>query len=196
MARWVDERARLNELLVTAVGCSGSGMPAIVRTAAVGALGRESPSRVYPFEAPRHWRRWLLVATAVQAIAVVMVLRPPVSRAAQPNVTTLTLPSAGSSSPQTKQDHSTPRAADAPATDAAPPLATSPAAQAPLAEAAAPRANDARNPAGSAAVGVDRVRLAAANAGADIAAGRVPLARRALVQRYFAAIQLQRKPPR
>jgi hypothetical protein len=196
LARRVDERARLNDLLVTAVDCAGDGMPALVRTSAIAALGRESAPRAFPFEWPLHWRRWLIVAALVQVIVLPTVFRDPASRAAQSGLSALALP-AGSAEPQKMPGESAKPGADT--TQAQPSPAVAPSSAAATSRAALPTSTNPGAPdaiaAGASGAG-DRLRLAAASADAEIAAGRVPLARRALVRRYFAAMQPQRKQPR
>lgn len=199
IARHIDARAGLNDLVVTAVDCGGDGMPALVRRRSLEALARESPARAFPLRAPRHWRRWLLSAAVVQLAAVPIALRAPARRDVAQGLSALSLPPApgGASASAGNGQQS---AAPNPAAPGASPNAVAAAAEAThagtarAAEAVTPNARDA---AGAASNGPDdRLRLAVANAGADIAAGRVPLARRAMVERYFAALQSQKRRPR
>lgn len=197
LARRIDAGAHLNDLVVTAIGCDGDGMPAAVRRACLAALAAESPKRVMPFEAPPHWRRWIAAAGAVQLIAVPMLFRAPAARATAPGLSALAMPaastSAGANGKNGSQDaKSNPPAPGTPANATVNPTpAVAPAGSARGSDAVTANARDAGGNGSDA-----RLRLAIANADADIAAGRVPLARRAIVQRYFAAIQSQRRPPR
>jgi hypothetical protein len=200
LARRVDANGRLNDLIVTAIDRDGGDMAAMVRRAAIAALAEESPRRAIPFEASRRWRLWIAAAGVVQLAAVPMLFRAPAERAAASGLSALTMPAAsGGPGVSGKSDRSN-GASNPPTADAS----TGAVAKAPAeaAQAGAPVGSDgltatARDDAAVGAPGNDdQLRLAIANADADMAAGHVPLARRALVQRYFAAIQSQRKPPR
>ena len=200
LARQIDARAGLNDLVVTSLQCGGDGMPALVRRAGLASLARESPSRAYPFRAPRQWRWWLLAATAVQLVAVPMLLRAPAERTAAPGLSALSLPPASGAAGANAASGRETAAANPTTLGGTPNTTTRTAAEAKLT--GTPLASDALNTAArdAAAAGVsgndDRLKLAAANADAEIAAGRVPLARRAMVQRYFAALQSQKRRPR
>lgn len=194
LARRIDARGRMKDLIVTAVTCDGDGLASLVRRSAIAELARFPRASAYPIEAPRHWRRGLLAAAVAQFAILPFAFRPPVERAAAQNLTALTLPpAAGAAAPGAPAKSADPaRTSSAPATPQAPTASKQlPGAAETLPVGAAAGSGD--SGAGNAA---DRVRLAAMNAKADIAAGRVPLARRAIVTRYFAAIDNQRKPPR
>jgi hypothetical protein len=195
LARRLDERAGLKDLLVTAIDGRVSEMHAVVRQAGLSALAKESPARAYPIELPRQWRRWLVVAGLAQVIALPLVVRSPAGRAPQTGLTSLPLPSArggpSSSAPRVEQRSRS----EYPTADAAQAGAGS---KASTEARPGPAVATDRAGAGGSAAAADagRLRLAAANADAEIASGRVPLARRGIVERYFANIQSQRKRPR
>jgi hypothetical protein len=194
LARRIDERARLNDLVVTAIGGRGDGMHAIVRRAGIAALAKAPAARIHPFELPHHWRRWLIAAGVAQAVALPLAFRAPAIRA-QTGPASLTLPSS-SDSANTGRNREPQR-----------PRPESSAPDVSQAEAGSKSSDQAvRRPAegtdrpvsaGSASTSADgdRLRLAATDANAQIASGRVPLSRRAIVERYFATIQSQRKRP-
>jgi hypothetical protein len=191
LARRIDARARLNDLIVTSVSCGGDGMPSVVRRAGISALVRESTGSIFPLEAPRHWRRWLGAIAVVQLVAVPLAFRAPASRAPQSALTSLTLPASGGSSsarPSSQSDKSAaPAAAQTPQSNGAAAASEIDAAHivrdAPQTGVAKPAVAD----------NGGRLKIATANAGADIAAGRVPLARRTIVEKYFAALQAQKE---
>lgn len=193
LARRIDTRARLNDLVVTAIGCETEGMPAVVRRAGIDALARETPRAIFPFEPPAHWRRWLAAAAATQMIAIPLAVRAPAARPAQNDLTSLALPAAASPTAPARNENPNPPS-QAPANAASPQMtqSTTGAAGARIDPSSAPRpgAADAR---ASGAGNDDRLRIAARNAYADITAGRVPLAKRDIVEKYFAAIQGQKE---
>lgn len=199
LARRIDARARLNDLIVTAIDCGGDGLPAIVRRESLAALERESPAHAYPFEPPRHWRRFVVAAAAVQVVALAMLFRAPAGRAPEPGLGALVLPASSSTSASAGRDQQHPAqrpAAEQTASDTAPRAIVPASATTTRAGARAGADDSDAGARGASAASGDRLRLAAANAEAAIAAGRVPLARRAIVERYFAAIQSQGKRPR
>lgn len=196
LARVIDERAHLSDLVVSAIGCEGDGMAAAVRRSAIAALRQEPAAAAFPHGMPRHWRRWVLAAAVVQVAAVPLAVRAPATRAPQPDLSSLTLPTANGQAnstaktgqPETPASSPTPLTSNGPSAPGSiePPRATSLSGK-------LTQTNDGVSINGNA---IDRLRLAAANAGVEMAAGRVPLARRAIVERYFAAIQTERKRPR
>ena len=197
LARRIDARANLNELLVSAIECQGDGMPSLVRSASVAALQRVPVANAFPFEPPRHWRRWLIGAVVIQVIALPLLFRAPAPRAQAPTLSSLSLPSispaANAATPRDLRNPTTPQSsAPQPAAGPSPRVST----DATRTEASPTTDVLSSGAAGTAGGSDDRLRLAAAGADDDIAAGRVPIARRAIVERYFAAIQTLRKRPR
>jgi hypothetical protein len=195
LARRIDARARLNDLVVTAIEVEGAGLPSAVRRAGLTALSRVAPALVYPIELPRRWRHGLTAAALVQVIVLPFALRLPAPRAPQPGATALVIPS-GATGParaqnQARQDLATP-ASLTPASAGAP--NTLPAGlslrEAPAGAETELAAGTARVRSGSAS---DSARLAADSAALDIASGRVPIARRAIVEKYFASMQTRGK---
>ncbi len=204
VARRVDDRARLQDLVITAAQSSGgsaSPLVQLVRDDAVAALKRQSPRAMYPIELPRRWRHGAALLVVAQVALLALIWQPPAERAPQSSATALVLPSgnAASSAKEQQQDSRAPQQAEnAAASTAATPVAAT-------ARPAASAIHESAEAAGSGAAGLeraDRLRLAAASAESDLAAGRVPAARRAIVERYFAALQSrqslqsQRKTPR
>jgi hypothetical protein len=190
LARRIDARARLNDLIITSVSCAGDGWPALVRRAGIRALQGESPRLLFPLEAPRRWRRWLGAVAAAQLIAVPLAFRAPASRASATSVPSLALPAANgpAAAAAAPQDHkSQPAAAEAPRAESALPSGSVDAARQAREVSQNGVAKSAPADSGS------RLKIASTNAEAEIAAGRVPLARRAIVEKYFAAIQNQKE---
>lgn len=194
VARRVDQRAGLQDLVVSAVDSRGDGLAALVRDEAVNALARQNPRDLYPLELPAAWRRIAVAALAAETVLVALAWQAPAERASNPSLASMVLPASSAAASKTAQPTPQNR------TDARP---VEPSSSSSPAVSATPgnRTMSAIDPGGtrdSAAIsgGTDRIRLAAANAENDIAAGRVPAARRAIVERYFAALQAQRKTPR
>ncbi len=192
-ARRIDRLARLDDLVVSAVGCRGDGMPAVVRRGAIDALQRLRPAALYPFEAPRSWRRLALAVAIVQVISLVVVWRAPAERAQPSGLSSLALPAGGGPASARGADQPPTKSASAAAPEVPRPTAGAPPASvvATSGQLGAASAAAADHPGSN-----NRLTLAAQNADDEIRAGRVPIARRALVQRYFAAIQNQGKRSR
>jgi len=195
LARTIDARANLSDLLVSAIDGPATGMRAVIRRSGLSALDNASPARVYPFTLPPHWRRWLIAAGVVQLAALPLAFQSPATRVPQTQLTALALPSAaGSNSNSTASPAAPGEKASAPA-ETTPSAALKSAGTSPR---GVPTGED--HPGNGAPSPVradgDRLRLSAANAAAEIASGRVPLARRGIVEKYFANIQSHRKQPR
>jgi len=196
VARHVDARARLQDLVVSAVGSRDDGLASLVRRDAIAALKPQSPAAIYPVELPAHWRQFAAAALVVEAVMLAIVWQAPAERAATSSLTALVLPSTsnGSAAPSPPLPDRTPDAARA-ATESTP--SPSGATATPQGGPGVPAIEDPASAAASAAAAAnERLRLAAASAETDLSAGRVPAARRAIVERYFAALQSQRKTPR
>lgn len=195
VARRIDHRANLQDLIVTAVNLDGSGMASIVRANALASLAGVRPREIYPVEAPAKWALWLAGAAAVPLVVVALSAPGPAEREQSSGTPPLALPAGGAASSGAQNTQ--------PSAQSPPPAA---AGADPVRDSSAPASAGAAGkliPAGGrgvdaqpSAAGDNRLRLAATNAEADIAAGRVPVARRAIVARYFAALQLERKQPR
>ena len=213
VARRLDRVARLQDLMVTAVGCErGTDQMslAIVGAARV-AVARIAPAEAYPLGVPRQWRRWAMLAAAAQVAAIGIAWRAPAARLMPASLSSLAMPAAGgderTASPQTA---STP-GADAPATPGLSATASERAVASPLPDAgrdasasAAPRdaattgsglapaapPTSAPGASGTATANSDnRYSQPPPRTGGVTPHGRVPAALRRVVERYFAAIR-------
>ncbi|TAK15263.1 MAG: hypothetical protein EPO35_07940 [Acidobacteria bacterium] len=194
IARRIDTRANLRDLVVSAVSCDGDGMAALVRDTAISELGRLSPRDTHPFELPRHWRKWIGAAVAAQLVVMPMIWQAPASRTPESGLSSLTLPPGPGTAADAERQNTPP--SNSAAADPVSSTAAIAATARPITATAAPGEIGSDPSSAVAAGGNDRLRLAATAADADLAAGRVPLARRGIVQRYFAALQTQRKQDR
>jgi hypothetical protein len=213
VARRVDRAGRLRDLIVTAEERDerNDEVSAVLARAAVAAIGRVSPARVYPIEAPHQWRRWLALSAATQIIAIGLAWRAPDARPMPPSGAALSLPGSG-----VGQDAASGAAATtaSPATANTPTPATATADTKPAAiasrnvvpagasagDAAASGTGAAEDAATSSVAslpdretggGGNSYRQAADRASDAIARGRVPAALRGIVERYFTAIRPQ-----
>ena len=197
VARRVDARAHLQDLVVSAIGSRGNGLASLVRRDAIAALKQHSPRAVYPVELPARWRQFAAAALVIEAVMLAKVWQAPAGRAAAPSLTSLVLPSSpntSAASPRPSPERTSDGARSAPEST---PLSNA-ATAAPSGRRGVPAIADPPGTAPSAAVtsAGERLRLATLDAEIDLSAGRVPVARRAIVERYFAALQSQRKTPR
>lgn len=192
LARRVDTRAHLNDLVVSALSCEGDGMASLVRSRALVALQNVAQRDVYPLERPRHWRSWLFGAVAAQAVVLGFAWQAPAARTRVTSVTARTSGGVGSTetpAPEQGPDATT----QTPSLPVNTPATPASAVQPPMTNGIASRADAAKTRAGAAAANAEgRARLAIARAGEELRAGRVPMARRAIVERYFAALSSQR----
>lgn len=196
VARRVDNRARLQDLIVSAIDSTGSigatdarveGLTALVRRDAIAALTRHAPRDVYPVVLPTRWRQLAAVVLVVETAALAIVWQAPARRAAESPLSSLVLPSGDSGAPSSLPQRNPAAARPTPESSGS---SSAAAATAPVRSGTPGVAN----PAGSAPSAVstssnERIRLATANAAADVTAGRVPAGRRALVERYFGRLQ-------
>jgi hypothetical protein len=199
VARRADRQARLQDLVISGLQSSLDSSPiaSLVRRDAVAALNRQTANEIYPIEMPRRWRSGAVALLASQAIVLTFIWQPPSARPAQQSALSLELPSgnAGSSAAPKKQD-SGPVASSTTPSVTAPGVLTTKSTSSPAgSETVQGPADLIASPVAGSAAG-DRLRLAAASAEVELTAGRVPAARRAIVERYFAALQSQRKTPR
>ncbi len=217
-ARDIDRAAHLQDLTITAVERADhrDDMSAAIARAATTALQNIRAARVYPVEPPRHWRRWSVLVIAVQVAAIVLTWRAPAARPTSATGAALTMPGSGAGAgPAGTAGADT--AASRPSSTSQPDPAAGPVASVSAPSGAkpdatgAPTASAARDAAGAgvepsraptSAFGAadretadarNRYRQAAARAGDVIAQGRVPAARRGVVERYFTAIRPQGK---
>jgi hypothetical protein len=193
VARRIDERARLDDLIVTAVGCGdedGGTAPVICRSA-LDVLRHVEPRKIYPIEAPRHWRRGIAAIALVQAVLLAFAWRMPSARPQQSGLTSMTLP-AGSAGPQSQsgQNPPPPRASATPAPSTSDSRTGVIAANSSPAQ-AQPDGSVKGDSASSNEPGT--LRLASANGAVTDVPGRVPLAMRGVVARYFKSIQSRGK---
>ena len=197
VARRVDARAHLQDLVVSAAGSRGDGLASLVRRDAIAALKQQSPRAVYPVELPARWRQLAAAALVIEAVMLAMVWQAPAERAAAPSLTSLVLPSSPNTSTASARPSPERTSDGARSAPESTPLSNG-ATVAPSGRRGIPVIVDPPGAAPSAAVtsAGDRLRLATLNAETDLSAGRVPVARRAIVERYFAALQSQRKTPR
>jgi hypothetical protein len=203
VARHIDRCGRLQDLIVSALACDrrDDEVAAIVRAAGAAALRQQSSSRMYPLEAPTHWRRWATAALAAQVVMVPFAWRPPARRLETPALTSLSLPANTSASPSQRGGPATPPTGgpQVPKPSVAPAPAESASARSADIRSASSSAPSAITTSDIATRGSDRVRIAARAAADDAAAGRVPIARRSIVERYFtslaATVRLQGKRP-
>jgi hypothetical protein len=132
----------------------------------------------------------------VQLAAVPLAFRAPAGRTPQSGLTSLTLPAAtaGANATAPRNEQQPREGSAAQRTDQ--PARGSQSSREPLRVSPAGTDHPGAGASAAADAAGERLRLAAANAGAAIASGRVPLARRAIVEKYFATIQSFKGRPR
>jgi len=189
IARHIDRRAHLHDLVVTSLSCEGDGMGAAVRARAMASLQRIRPKDVYPFDGPASWRRWLVGFVAAQAVVLPFAWQAPRIRARAESTSQVTGAAGADSGADSRNNPSASFGRGlAPATPAGvSSAAASPQVTGPVRAADEPVTGSAAA-SGPATNALGRAMNRAAE---DVALGRVPLSRRALVQRYFAELSRQ-----
>jgi hypothetical protein len=191
LARRIDRLMRLNDLIVSAVDCSAAvptaaGRAVVLR--AQSALAQISAGSVLPYQGPLGGRPLIVGALLFQAIVGVAMWQAPKTRPIRAGLAALNIPASGGvrSAPVATPPSAMPAQAPSATTPAQPTAPTLAAGKAGL----MPTAGASGEP-GAALSGA--VRLTAGRE--TSAAVRVPLARRTLVERYFAMLPSSRKPP-
>lgn len=195
VARRVDERANLQDLIVSALDAGGDGLAVLVRNDAVTALARQDPRKIYSLELPAGWRRIAVAALVAETALLGFAWQAPRERASNSSLASLVLPNSGGAS-ASQAAHPNPSKPDEsrPTSDVTPQPSSAASMKTGGGVPAVERGET--NGAAAAPAGADRIGLARTDAESDITAGRVPAAKRAMVERYFAALQAQRKTPR